>query len=158
MVSINVLYQEVCEGEHFLHLGLIFARKDHFHDFFRLEEFHVVVPGALKESILQFPPFRIHQVVQGQVFQDQQSIGILIVFHGELLLMSFVQEAPTLGNQFSEDPFLGELLKFYEAKNYEGISKDLLRLGRETVSTYYPLSINAELNPPRLTNYSVFGK
>eukprot|EP00118_Oscarella_pearsei_P006616 m.30174 g.30174 ORF g.30174 m.30174 type:complete len:587 (+) comp31309_c0_seq4:66-1826(+) len=71
----------------------------------------------------------------------------------------FFQEAPKLGNQYEDDGFLKACLKrTMPAEVINSVSGDLSRFGKRVVSEVMPLGRQVELDPPRLEQYSAWGK
>jgi len=72
---------------------------------------------------------------------------------------SFLQSAPKLTNEFTDDIFLQDYLKtYFPAEGLREITPDMENLGRRTATEFIDWALDAELNKPELIHFDAFGK
>ena len=72
---------------------------------------------------------------------------------------SFLQNAPKLTNEFTDDIFLQDYLKtYFPAEGLREITPDMENLGRRTATEFIDWALDAELNEPELIHFDAFGK
>lgn len=71
----------------------------------------------------------------------------------------FIQEGPSLKNQYEADTLLKDYLKsIFPKSEHDLLSKDLSRFGQRVVSDVLSMSERAEKNPPYLVQFNTWGK
>jgi alkylation response protein AidB-like acyl-CoA dehydrogenase len=71
----------------------------------------------------------------------------------------FYQPSPTLDNQYTSDEFLVEFLTAYlPSEVFKDVDKDLTNFGKRCAEEFLVWARDAEINPPKLNQYDVFGK
>ncbi len=71
----------------------------------------------------------------------------------------FYQSAPQLGNQYTDDLILRELLDWLMPSEYlNGIEPDLTHLGERVVTDILELAADAQNHPPELVHYDPWGR
>jgi putative acyl-CoA dehydrogenase len=72
---------------------------------------------------------------------------------------NFLQQAPSLKNEFTEDAFLKDYLETYmPAEMLEEIRPDLERFGKRVATELVEWANACENNPPKLISYNAWGK
>lgn len=71
---------------------------------------------------------------------------------------SFLQSAPKLNNEFTDDAFLQDYLKtYFPSEGLEEITPDLINLGKRTANEFIDWARDAEINEPHLVQFDAWG-
>lgn len=71
---------------------------------------------------------------------------------------SFLQSAPKLNNEFTDDIFLQDYLKtYFPSEALKEIKPDLIKLGKRTANELIDWARDAELNEPKLVQFDAWG-
>ena len=71
----------------------------------------------------------------------------------------FLQQAPKLQNEFTDDIFLQDyLVCYFPSEALKEITPDLEQFGKRTATTFIEWAREAETNPPKLIQYNAWGK
>ncbi len=71
----------------------------------------------------------------------------------------FIQQAPKLENEFTDDQFLQDYLSSYlPRETVDVITPDLIQFGKRSASEFISWAREAETNPPTLTQFNAWGE